>query len=83
MQKALKISVSLLFGAAVMLFWALVYPQALGFREQNQIFFYTWDYVAGKLSLAGGFADLIASFVSSYILCLYFPGKSRYMRTRG
>lgn len=66
MQKVLKISVSLLFGAAVMLFWALAYPQALGFREQNQIFFYTWDYVAGKLSLAGGFADLIAGFVVQF-----------------
>lgn len=66
MQKVLKISVSLLFGAAVMLFWALAYPQALNYAEQNQLFLWTGSYFLERISVAGGLADWISEFLVQF-----------------
>ena len=72
MGKWFKPASSLLFGAAVWLFWWLVFPQALGFKEQNQLFLFTSDFLLGRLSVPGGFADWLADFICqfSYVIWL-------------
>lgn len=66
MKKYTKITISALFGIAIWLFWWLAYPQALGLQEQNQLFLFTWDYLAERLSVAGGLADWISEFIVQF-----------------
>lgn len=66
MNKWHKITATALFGTAIWLFWWLQYPQALEFREQNQLFLYTWDFLWQRLSLAGGLADYIGEFITQF-----------------
>lgn len=66
MKRLYEISTSLAFFIAVWLFWWLAYPQALGFREQNQLFLFTWDFLLERLSVAGGLADWISEFITQF-----------------
>ena len=66
MEKWLKPSFTLLSGAAVWLFWWLVFPQALGFKEQNQLFLFTSGFLLERLSIPGGFADWLSDFVTQF-----------------
>jgi len=66
MGKVYKIVLSLLFATGVFLFWLLVFPQALGFQEQNQLFLYTCPYLAERLSVAGGLADYVSEFLTQF-----------------
>lgn len=66
MKKTGKVAVSAVFGIAVYLFWALRHPYLLGFQEQNQLFLYTWEYLADRLSVGGGFAAWLAEFLVQF-----------------
>lgn len=59
---------SLLFGVAVMLFFASLYPHHLHFQEQCQLFLFAWSYVGEVLPLPGGLADLIGRFFTQFFL---------------
>ena len=63
---------SLLFGVAVMLFFALFYPHHLHFQEQYQLFLFEQNYVCEVLSLPGGLADLIGRFFTQFFLYAWF-----------
>ncbi len=51
---------------AVWLFLWLKFPQALGFREQNQLFLFTADFFLERISVAGGLADWISEFITQF-----------------
>ena len=60
MDKGYKIALTALLGVAVFSFWMWLYPQALNYQEQNQLFLFTWGYFGGRLALPGGFADWLS-----------------------
>ncbi|MCF0190018.1 MAG: hypothetical protein HUJ96_02020 [Marinilabiliaceae bacterium] len=59
---------SLLFGVAVLLFFALAYPHHLHFQEQYQLFLFEKGYVIDVMSVPGGLADLIGRFLTQFFL---------------
>ena len=59
-----------LLGAATFSFWMWLYPQAMNYQEQNQLFLFTWDYLGERLSLPGGFADWLSEFLVQFF---YYP----------
>jgi hypothetical protein len=65
-NKHLKIILSILFGLAVFLFWELLYPCALSFQEQYQLFLFNSDYFVQRIVKPGGFADYIAEFLTQF-----------------
>ena len=66
MDRFLKIASTAAFAVALFLFWWLIFPHALGFMEQNQLFLYTWDFLFDSLSIAGGFAGWISDFLIQF-----------------
>lgn len=66
MERIIKNTLSALFGTGIFLFWLLAFPQALGLQEQNQLFLWTGTYLAERLSIAGGFADWTAEFITQF-----------------
>lgn len=50
------------------LFWWIGHPEILCYHEQNQMFLWTWGYLAADLSISGGLAD----YVSECIVQFYF-----------
>ena len=66
MDKLFRISVTALFGAAIFAFWMWLYPQALSYHEQYQLFLFTWDYLAQRLSVSGGLADWLSEFLVQF-----------------
>ncbi len=66
MNRTLQHISSAVIGIAVFLFWFLLYPYALSFQEQNQLFLFTWDYFFERMSLSGGLADYIAEFITQF-----------------
>lgn len=66
MNRLFRIALTLTFGVVVLLFWWLGYPQLLGFKEQNQLFLFTWDYLGERLRVAGGLADWISEFLVQF-----------------
>ena len=63
MDRRYRIALTALLGAAVFSFWMWLYPQALNYQEQNQLFLFTWGYLGGRLALPGGFADWVSEFL--------------------
>lgn len=61
-----KIASSLLFGIAILLFWSRLYPYALSYQEQYQLFLYDTDYFLERMSLPGGLADYLAEFFTQF-----------------
>ena len=61
-----KIGLSVLVGIGMFLFWYVVYPHALSYQEQYQLFLWTWDYLLERLSLPGGFADWLGEFIVQF-----------------
>jgi hypothetical protein len=59
-----------LFCIGMFLFWWLLYPQWLSYQEQNQLFLWTWDYLAERLSVAGGLADWLGECLTQFF---YIP----------
>lgn len=62
----------LIFAVCVALFLWLCIPQFLLYQEQYQLFLFTGDYFAERLSMPGGLADYISEFiVQFYYIPLY------------
>lgn len=59
---------TLIFGVAVLLFFALAYPHHLHFQEQYQLFMFNKGYVLEVLAVPGGVADLLGRFLTQFFL---------------
>jgi len=59
---------TILFGLAVTLFFAIVYPHHLHFQEQYQLFLFEGSYVYDVLSVPGGLADLLGRFCTQFFV---------------
>ena len=57
---------SVLVGIGIFLFWNVVYPHALSYQEQYQLFLWTGDYFVQRVSVPGGFADWLGEFVVQF-----------------
>ncbi len=66
MNRLYRILTSSLLGAAVFAFWMWLFPQDLSYQEQNQLFFFTWDYLGQRLALPGGPADWLSEFLVQF-----------------
>ena len=66
MEKVSRAILSVVLGAGVFAFWMWLYPQALNYHEQNQLFLYTWDYFRERMALPGGFADWCSEFLVQF-----------------
>lgn len=64
--KTWKPLLSLLFGVAVMLFWAVPYMAGLCFQEQYQMFLFDTNYFLERIVLPGGLADYISEFLVQF-----------------
>lgn len=64
--KTWKPLLSLLFGVAVMLFWAVPYMAGLCFLEQYQMFLFDIGYFLERIVLPGGLADYISEFLVQF-----------------
>lgn len=66
MDKVFRVSLSILLGAAVFVLWMWLFPQALNYQEQNQLFLFTWSYLGERLALPGGVADWLSEFLVQF-----------------
>ena len=70
MMKALakygNMALSVLVGIGMFLFWYLLYPHALSYQAQYQLFLWTWDYFVERISLPGGLADWLGEFIVQF-----------------
>lgn len=70
MIKTWKPLLSLLFGVAVVIFWAVPFVGGLCFQEQYQMFLFDTNYFLERIVLPGGLADYISEFL---VLFYYMP----------
>ena len=68
MIKTWKPLLSLLFGVAVVIFWAVPYVGGLCFQEQYQMFLFDTGYFLERIVLPGGLAD----YISEFLVQLYY-----------
>ena len=66
MIKSWKPLQSLLFGVAVVIFWAVPYVGGLCFQEQYQMFLFDTNYFLERIVLPGGLADYISEFLVQF-----------------
>ena len=66
MTKTYRFLLTTLLGASVFAFWMWLFPQAISYQEQNQLFLFTWDYLGERLSLPGGLADWLSEFLVQF-----------------
>lgn len=66
MIKTWKPLLSLLFGVAVMIFWAVPFVGGLCFQEQYQMFLFDTGYFLERIVLPGGLADYISEFLVQF-----------------
>ena len=66
MTKTWKPLLSLLFGVAVVIFWAVPYVGGLCFQEQYQMFLFDTGYFLERIVLPGGLADYISEFLVQF-----------------
>lgn len=66
MIKSWKPLLSLLFGVAVVVFWAVPYVGGLCFQEQYQMFLFDIGYFLERIVLPGGLADYISEFLVQF-----------------
>lgn len=57
---------TLLFGAAVWLFYLLAYPYHLHYQEQLQLFLFTRGYLLDLLARPGGLSDYVGTFLTQF-----------------
>lgn len=57
---------TLLLGVAIMLFWWLVYPHALSYQEQYQLFLWTGDYLFDAFCKPGGLSAWLGEMVVQF-----------------
>ncbi len=55
-----------LFGLAVFFFWRILYPFAMAYQEQLQLFLFDDDYFLERMSEPGGFARYLAEFLTQF-----------------
>ena len=67
-MKYIRLLCTLLFGVAVLLFFALAYPHHLHHQEQYQLFLFDSTYVWDVVKLPGGIADLLGRFCTQFFL---------------
>ena len=67
-MKVLRTICTVLFGAAVLLFFGLAYPHHLHYQEQFQLFLFDCAYVWDIVKLPGGVADLLGRFCTQFFL---------------
>lgn len=65
-SKYRKTGLSLLLGIGVFLFWYLIYPHALSYQEQYQLFLWTGDYFCERICVPGGFSEWLGEFVIQF-----------------
>ena len=61
-----KLLLSLLFGVAVAVFWAVPYVGGLCYQEQYQMFLFDGDYFLERIMLPGGLADYVSEFLVQF-----------------
>ena len=66
MIKIWKPLLSLLFGVAVVIFWAVPFVGGLCFQEQYQMFLFDTGYFLERIVLPGGLADYISEFLVQF-----------------
>ena len=66
MIKTWKPLLSLLFGVAVVIFWAVLFVGGLCFQEQYQMFLFDSGYFLERIVLPGGLADYISEFLVQF-----------------
>lgn len=66
MIKTWKPLLSLLFGVAVVIFWAVPYVGGLCFQEQYQMFLFDSGYFLKRIVLPGGLTDYISEFLVQF-----------------
>ena len=66
MIKIWKPLLSLLFGVAVVIFWAVPFVGGLCFQEQYQMFLFDTGYLLERIVLPGGLADYISEFLVQF-----------------
>ena len=66
MIKTWKPLLSLLFGVAVVIFWAVPFVGGLCFQEQYQMFLFDTGYFLERIVLPGGLADYISEFLVQF-----------------
>ena len=66
MIKIWKPLLSLLFGVAVVIFWAVPFVGGLCFQEQYQMFLIDTGYFLERIVLPGGLADYISEFLVQF-----------------
>ena len=66
MIKTWKPLLSLLFGVAVVIFWAVPFVGGLCFQEQYQMFLFDTGYILERIVLPGGLADYISEFLVQF-----------------
>ena len=66
MIRTWKPLLSLLFGVAVVIFWAVSFVGGLCFQEQYQMFLFDTGYFLERIVLPGGLADYISEFLVQF-----------------
>ncbi len=66
LQRMWKPVLTLLLGLAAFLFWGRLYPHALAFQEQTQLFLFDDDYLLSRLAEPGGVARYVAEFLTQF-----------------
>ena len=66
MIKTWKPLLSLLFGVAVVIFWAVPFVGGLCFQEQYQMFLFDTGYFLERIVLPGGLVDYISEFLVQF-----------------
>lgn len=66
MIKTWKPLLSLFFGVAVLIFWAVPFVGGLCFQEQYQMFLFDTGYFLERIVLPGGLADYISEFLVQF-----------------
>lgn len=67
-MKHLHYIYTIIFGAAVFLFFGLAYPHHLHYQEQYQMFLFDSSYMWNVVALPGGVADLLGRFCTQFFL---------------
>ena len=65
-EKHYRVPLTFLLGITTFIFWMWLYPQALSYQEQNQLFLFTWGYLGDRLALPGGPADWLSEFLVQF-----------------
>lgn len=67
-SKVQAIGLSALLFVAVLLFYALCYPNHLHYQEQYQMFLFDRGYLSGILALPGGMSDMAGRFLTQFFV---------------